>query len=313
MNQHDTTLSHDEQMARQLELNPDYRVLRKFDARTLFNTRDVPDDAGIAIVLDTETTGREEGDRIIELGLVSFAYHRDTGEVYGALDTYNALEDPGMPIPPEASKVNGITDEMVAGKRLDDEKIQAMVEMADFVIAHNAGFDRPYCERRLPFFKGKPWACSLTQMDWAAAGISSAKLEFIAFRLGFFYDAHRAENDCLALLHAMNQPLDDMEGHTALRFILAEYQKESRRLWATGSPFEAKDLLKARGYRWSDGSKASTEKAWHTDVSAELLEDELAWLKSDVFLRRQFSVPVDRIDAFNRFTDRRGQTERLYR
>lgn len=300
------------QLAQRLVESGQYRVSHKFDPVVLEPTS-VPEDAGIAVVLDTETTGREESDKIIELGLVVFAYDKASGEVYGVVDTYNALEDPGMPIPPEATKVNGITDDMVAGQRIDDERVQALVEMADFVIAHNAGFDRPYCERRFPFFKAKAWACSLHQMDWAAAGMSSAKLEYIAYRLGFFYDAHRAENDCLALLYALTLPLEELEGLTAMRFILQAYLQESRRIWATGSPFEAKDLLKVRGYRWSDGSRAGTEKAWFTDVPAELLEDELAWLKAEVFNRRPFSVPVDTLDAHTRFTDRRGHTERVYR
>ncbi len=299
-------------MARELEQSPLYRVLRKFDPAVL-EPVNVPEDAGIAVVLDTETTGREETDRIIEIGLVVFAYNKETGDVYGVVDSYGALEDPGMPIPEAATKVNGITDEMVAGQRIDDARVQALVEMADFVIAHNAGFDRPYCERRFPFFKAKAWACSLHQMDWSAAGISSAKLEFIAFRMGFFYDAHRAEMDCLALLYALKQPLEELEGYSAMRFILQAYQQESRRIWATGSPFEAKDLLKARGYRWSDGAKPGTEKAWYIDVPAEAMDEELAWLKNDVFNKRQFSVPVDKLDAHIRFTDRRGSTERVYR
>lgn len=299
-------------LAQQLAASPLYRVLRKFDPEVLQPTA-VPEDAGIAVVLDTETTGREESDKIIEIGLVVFAYDKASGKVFGVVDTYNSLEDPGMPIPPEATKVNGITDDMVVGQRIDDERVQALVEMADFVIAHNAGFDRPYCERRFPFFKAKAWACSLHQMDWAAAGISSAKLEYIAYRMGFFYDAHRAENDCLALLHALNQPLEELEGHTAMRFIIQAYLQESRRVWAVGSPFDAKDMLKAREYRWSDGSKSGTEKAWYIDVPADALEEELAWLKAEVFARRPFSVPVDKLDAYTRFTDRRGSTERLYR
>ncbi len=301
-----------EHFARALQAHPDFQVLRKFNPASLATLSTAPEGAGIAVVLDTETTGRDESDKIIEIGLVAFAYSRETGEVYGVLSSYNELEDPGMPIPPEATAVNGITDSMVAGRRIDDQQVQAMVEQADFIIAHNAGFDRPYCERRFPFFKAKAWACSLVQFDWAKAGISSSKLEFIAYRQGFFYDAHRAETDCRALLYALTQPLSACEGRTALSHILQAYLLETRRVWAVGSPFDAKDALKARGYRWSDGSKPGTEKAWYTDVPAEQLNEELAWLKDNVFARRQFSLPVDSMNAHVRFTDRRGTTNRIY-
>ena len=39
------------------------------------------------------------------------------------------------------------------------------------VIAHNAAFDRPFLERRLPIFAEKHWACSRFDVDWKASGI----------------------------------------------------------------------------------------------------------------------------------------------
>lgn len=303
-----------DQMAVTLEATDQYRVLRRFNGRTLFNPLLVPDGAAVGIVLDTETTGRDpETDRIIELGMVSFAFDRETGRVLSALETFNALEDPGMPIPEDAARVNGITDEMVRGHRIDDAAVQMMVEMADMVIAHNSGFDRAFCERRFPFFKSKPWACSRMQVDWEGAGISSAKLEFIAYKLGFYYDAHRAENDCLALLNALNQPLEALSGQPPLAQVLAQMHREDRRIWAVAAPFDAKDVLKARGYRWSGGEKPGTEKAWWTEVPLDKFEEEMDWLRASVYGNRPFSVPVDRIDAFSRFSERRDRLERAYR
>ncbi len=58
------------------------------------------------IFLDTETTGTSANDVIIEVGIV---------DVYGDV-LYESLVNPGMPIPPESSAVNEITDEMVADK-----------------------------------------------------------------------------------------------------------------------------------------------------------------------------------------------------
>lgn len=304
-----------EELAVALEATQQYRVLRRFDAQSLFRPAlTLPPDAGIAIVLDTETTGRDASvDRIVELGMVTFAYNKLTGEVLGALERFNELEDPGMPIDPGASRVNGITDDMVKGKRINDDAVQLTVEMADFIIAHNSSFDREVCERRFPFMKGKPWACSLSQVDWEGSGIASAKLEFIAFMLGFYYDAHRADSDCLALLNALNQPLTRGDGRTPLAHVLSRFMTEDRRIWAVSAPFDAKDVLKARGYRWSDGTKPGAEKAWWVEVPAEQFEEEMDWLRANVYNNRSFSVPVDRIDAFSRFTPRRDRLERVYR
>lgn len=304
-------------LAAQLEASPAFRVLRQFDQQALFNPGVLDGvaaaDIGVAVALDTETTGRDQAvDKIIELGMVSFAYHKRTGVFLTALARFNQLEDPQMTIPEAATQVNGITDEMVRGMRIDDAAVQQMVEQADFVIAHNAAFDRGFCERRFPVFKGMRWACSLSQVDWAGAGIGSAKLEFIAYRLGFFYDAHRAEMDCLALLNALRQPLPTTPEATALQQVIENFKQDGRRIWAVGAPFDAKDLLKVRGYRWSDGTKPGAEKAWVTEVPLELLEEEIKWLRSAVFNNRSFSVPVDRIDSFSRFSERRDKLERAY-
>jgi DNA polymerase-3 subunit epsilon len=298
-----------EQLARQLVQDTNYRVIRRFTGGDLITS--YPADAGIALVLDTETTGKTDVDKIIELGMVAFAYNRTTGEVYGPTERFNALEDPGMPIPPEATAVNNITDDMVAGQKIADAMVEAMVARADFVLAHNAGFDRTFCERRFPFFEKSAWACSFRQVDWPSAGISSAKLEYIAYRLGFFFEAHRAEMDCFALLNAVSLPLED--GTTALGQILAQNAVASRRIWAVNAPFDAKDILRTRGYRWSDGLKAGTEKAWHIEVSDADLEAELDFLKKSVYGNRPICLPVDTIDSTSRFSVRRGVVERTYR
>lgn len=305
-----TTPPNYEQLAAALAQHPDYRVITRFSPENMMKAVPIPAGAGIGLVVDTETTGRDDSDKIIELGMVAFAYDKVTGQVYGTLDTFNELEDPGMPIDPAATAVNGITDEMVAGKRIDDDRVSAMVELADFCVAHNSSFDRPKCEARFPVFKDKAWACSFRQLDWAGEGVGSAKLDYIAYTRGFFFEAHRAHIDCLALLNVLSMPMAVLEGKTALAGLLACYKEESHRIWAVNSPFDTKDDLKARGYRWSDGSKPGTEKAWHRDVSAADLQAECAWLKENVYGNRNFALPIDQHDAFTRFSDRNGTRKR---
>ena len=61
------------------------------------------------IAFDLETTGiQPKTDAIIEIGAVRFHGNKTVG-------TFCTLINPGRPIPPEASAVNGITDDMVAG------------------------------------------------------------------------------------------------------------------------------------------------------------------------------------------------------
>jgi len=69
---------------------------------------------------------------------------------------------------------------------------------AALVVAHNAAFDRRFLERSCETFTTKAWGCSMTQVDWANEGYEGAKLAYLVAGAGFFYDRHRATNDCLA-------------------------------------------------------------------------------------------------------------------
>jgi DNA polymerase-3 subunit epsilon len=49
-------------------------------------------------------------------------------------------------------------------------------------------------------------------------------------------------------------------------------------------PFDLKDSLKRRGYRWSDGSDGRA-RSWYVDVGEAALDDEIKFLKTEIYLR----------------------------
>ena len=95
------------------------------------------------IVLDTETTGMNqlgahyEGHGIIEIGAVELVNRRYTG------NNFHIYINPNRPVDPEAIKVHGITDEMLA----DKPEFKAVAqEFLDYIkgaelLIHNAPFD----------------------------------------------------------------------------------------------------------------------------------------------------------------------------
>ena len=177
----------EEKLVNQLERTGDYRVIKRFVPVDRYH----PDDdlkLKIGIYLDTETTGMDAGsDKIIELAMVPFEFH-SSGRIYRVLPAYNSFQDPGIPIPDEITTITGITDEMVAGQSIDLEQITSMLSKAVIVIAHNAKFDRPFIERLHEGFKDISWGCSMSDIDWRAEGIESAKLEYLAYKYGFFFE-----------------------------------------------------------------------------------------------------------------------------
>lgn len=290
-----------EAMAVELERHPDYRVLRRLVPIRHFE--------GCAqgplirvVVLDTETTGLDQSrDKIIELAMLCVDVDGTSGLPVGEVRVYDALEDPGQPISKEIEAITGISTEMVRGQRLDEAKIADLLTGVDLVIAHNAGFDRPFCEARIPAFAQLPWGCSLADIDWKKEGYGSAKLEYLALQKGWFYDAHRAEIDCHALLAVLAQSLP-VSAQSGLAKIIAASRKPSYRLQANHAPFEAKDLLKARAYRWN-----AEQKVWHTVLDGEAsLRAELEWLKTAVYGGRAARVQVEELDACVKYSSRAG-------
>jgi len=90
------------------------------------------------VAFDTETTGLSaSSERVVELSAVRF---RSDGSEEGSFD---ALVDPGRPIPPAAARVHGISDSMVKGKPGIEEELPKFLEFCEgaVLLAHNADFD----------------------------------------------------------------------------------------------------------------------------------------------------------------------------
>lgn len=236
-------------------------------------------------------------DEIIELGMVKFDYLSD-GRIAGLRDVFSSFNEPSEPIPPDVIALAGITNQMVAGHRIDEVAVSSFAEDAVIVIAHNAGFDRKFAERYWPVFQRKAWGCSATEIEWRKQGFEGSRLGYLLNGAGFFHQAHRAVDDCHALLEILAFELPTA-GAPALSILLEQARKKTMRVWAEQSPFELKDALKRRGYRWSDGRPRS----WYVDVDESKLDDEVAFLKAEIYLG-EVEPRLQTLTAFDRFSVR---------
>ena len=156
------------------------------------------------VFLDTETTGMDPlKNKIIELGMVKATFSLERKLLISVDRYYDEFEDPQEPIPPEIVALTHITDEMVSGRCFDDEMVANFLSGRPLIVAHNAAFDRPFFEKRFSTLTNLSWACSLKEVPWKTLGFPGAKLEYLNTFLGYFYEAHRAYVDCLALLWVM--------------------------------------------------------------------------------------------------------------
>lgn len=253
------------------------------------------------LFVDVETTGLDPSrHEIIELAMVPFSYGLD-GQIYSVGEPFHRLRQPSHPIPSEITSLTGIDDAMVAGATINPLEVTAFAAEAALIVAHNAEFDRRFLERFCKSFEAKPWGCSMTQVDWIDEGYEGLKLAYLATGAGFFYDRHRASHDCFAALELLSRPLPKSR-RLALAQLLEQARAVTWRIWAENSPFDQKDSLKARGYRWN-GEGTGTLRAWYVDVADGLREVELEYLKREIY-RRDINLTTRRIDAYNRFSER---------
>jgi DNA polymerase-3 subunit epsilon len=289
-----------EDLARRLEATGNYRILRR-----LLPQQPTATAAGygskVGIIVDFETTGLDaRKDEIIEVAMVKFRYS-NSARVIGVTDIFQAFNQPSAPIPREIIELTGISDEMVAGKKIDAAALEAFVADANVIIAHNAAFDRKFAEKSWPLFEHMHWACSATGIDWQHHGFVGAKLTYLITQLGLFHDAHRALDDCHATLEVLARRLP-ATSTTALGALLDRARRKTFRIWAENAPFELKETLKRRRYRWSDGSDGRP-RSWHIDVEEDKLDAELTFLRKEVY-QRDVDLDCREITALDRFSNR---------
>jgi len=118
------------------------------------------------VAFDLETTGLDpKKERIVEVGGIRF-------DRKGIVVHFSALVNPGKPMPEEASRINGISDEMLTGKPSIAEVMPDFLRfIADSaIIAHNAPFDCSFINaelERLAAF-AKKWDAAAGQGDLLA-------------------------------------------------------------------------------------------------------------------------------------------------
>jgi DNA polymerase-3 subunit epsilon len=255
----------------------------------------------IGCAVDVETTGLDHSScKVIELALQRFRFD-SMGTICEVGTPRTWRDDPREPLASSIQQLTGLTDQDLAGQRIDDDLATALLNSADVIVAHNAGFDRPFVEARLPEVAGRPWACTCRDLDWRSLGFEGSSLSQLLTQCGWFYEPHRAEVDVLALLRLLDHRLP--AGEPVLQRLIAAAQEPTFLLEAVGAPFGSKDGLKERGYRWSP-----QERFWRREVPHAVLEQEKDWLAvhaygglgearvAEVTWRNRYAAPLRTID-----------------
>lgn len=146
----------------------------------------------MSLFLDTETTGLSpaQGDAVVEIAIVD-----TSGRT--VLDT---LVDPGRAIPWQATKVHGISDDMVRGKPTLAQLMPRIRQIItkEIVVIYNSSFDTPFFPGRLE--EALSIECAMRRFSKETGGGRWKKLDLAANKVGHRWTgtAHRALADALA-------------------------------------------------------------------------------------------------------------------
>lgn len=154
-----------------------------------------------AVVLDTETTGLDAAAaRLLQLGAVRLKRGRLAED-----ETFTTLVDPGVPVPPDSTRIHGITDKDVAGAPAFPTAWQELTTFrrGAVLIGHSIGFDLAILKRECEF-AGLGWEHPRT-LDTRFLGrvarpsLSDHSLDALAAWLEIpIHDRHTALGDAFA-------------------------------------------------------------------------------------------------------------------
>ena len=184
------------------------------------------------VSFDLETTGTlSHLDQIVEIGAVRFK----DGKME---DSFQQLVSIDIPMPEQASKVNGITDEMLKSQPSVQEVLPDFVDFcgSSLMVAHNAPFDFQFLLRAVEDHhtiapKGLVLdTCQLARKTFP--GLANYKLSTLCDYLKINSNGfHRAESDALncayLFLHILNKnslstedvkALSQLAGRSPLKF-----------------------------------------------------------------------------------------------
>lgn len=154
------------------------------------------------IFLDTETTGLEIKDRLCALGMI--------------VDEMNHFEliNPGKKIPPHASAIHHITNEMVKespsfSQSISAEKLKSFNTPENILVSHNAPFELTMLQKEGMTWQGgviDTLKCSKSLMD----DLEGYSLQFLRYELRLYREERRVFNEAgitISPHHALSDAL----------------------------------------------------------------------------------------------------------
>ena len=180
------------------------------------------------IILDTETTGTAENDRIIQLGYMVLGGSN--------IEVHNEFCSADVPISYGAMEVHGITPEMIEGKAkcVEMESYKHLEELNtedNVMIIHNAPFDLKMLEKE-GFHLQMQLIDTLRCAKHIFSDEEAHRLQYFRYKLGL-YKLEDAEAEKLGIEIKAHDAIGDV---LTLKLFLTELRKKTQELYPDENP-----------------------------------------------------------------------------
>ena len=182
------------------------------------------------IILDTETTGVDEKDRVIQLGFMVLGEKK--------VEVQNEFFSCGVPINIKAMETHGITPEMLEGKTpcRESESYKRLLELNiddNYLIIHNAPFDIKMLEKE----GFKPQAKVIDTLRVAKhifADEEAHRLQYFRYKMELYKDEQK-EADALGVVVKAHDAIGDV---LVLKLFLTKLKDEVAKQFPNENPVE---------------------------------------------------------------------------
>ena len=182
------------------------------------------------IILDTETTGVSEEDRVIQLGYV----------VLGAkeVEVHNEFFSTSVPIKFGAMEVHGITEEMIADKQAigvsaSYARLNELNTSDNYMIIHNAPFDLGMLEKE-GFNTKMKVIDTLRVAKHIYKDEEAHRLQYFRYKMGL-YKLESAEAAALGVVVKAHDAIGDV---LVLKLFLSELRKSVAKIFPDENPVD---------------------------------------------------------------------------
>ena len=242
------------------------------------------------ILLDTETTGAGDEDRIIQLGFMVL-----DGK---SVEVYNDLCSAPLPIGYGAMEVHGITPEMIEGKPscVETAAYQVLCELNtpdNVLIIHNAPFDLGMLSKESFTSKMRlidTLRCARHLFDDEEAH----RLQYFRYRFGL-YKIEQAEADALGIVVKAHDAIGDV---LVLKLFLTELRKRLQERFLGVNPIDKMVELTQTPVFYSRALKFGKYKGKTLTEIVEIDKGYLSWMLGNMdTLDEDMRYSIERILA----------------